>query len=93
MEASVDRLRVLTLNLWGRSGEWEERRSVLIDGLRELEPDLVAFQEPVRTDNYDQAADLLGAGFHIARQSVPAHGESEHYGTAIGSRWPLAAVH
>lgn len=92
MEASVDRLRVLTLNLWGRSGAWHERRSVLIDGLRELRPDLVAFQEPVKNDDYDQVADLLGPGFHVAHQTVPAHGESDHVGTAIGSRWPLAAV-
>jgi endonuclease/exonuclease/phosphatase family metal-dependent hydrolase len=92
VQASVDRLRVLTLNLWGRSGAWEERRSVLIDGLRELQPDLVAFQEPVKNEEYDQAADLLGPGFHIAHQTVPARGQSEHIGTAIASRWPLGAV-
>ena len=37
-------LRVATLNLWGRRGAWEERRRVLAEGFRELEPDLVAFQ-------------------------------------------------
>ena len=35
-------LRVLTLNLWGRSGAWEERRVVIAQGLRHLEPDLIA---------------------------------------------------
>jgi hypothetical protein len=42
--------RVSTLNLWGRHGAWDERRSVLVDGLRELRPDVVAFQEAVVTD-------------------------------------------
>jgi hypothetical protein len=29
-----DEMRILTLNLWGRNGEWTDRRSVLIEGLR-----------------------------------------------------------
>ena len=41
----LGRLRVLTMNLWQRYGAWTERRAVLIDGLRALTPDLVAFQE------------------------------------------------
>jgi hypothetical protein len=44
-------VRVATLNLWGRRGEWEERRRVLVDGFHELEPDLVAFQEAVVGDS------------------------------------------
>jgi hypothetical protein len=63
-------VRVLTLNLWGRSGAWAERRSVLIDGLRELRPDLVAFQEPIKTDDYDQVLDLLGSGFHVVHHNA-----------------------
>jgi hypothetical protein len=27
-------VRVVTLNFWGRSGAWDEQRSVLIDGLQ-----------------------------------------------------------
>lgn len=34
-------IRVVTLNLWGRSGAWEDRRSVLADGLRKLGADLL----------------------------------------------------
>jgi endonuclease/exonuclease/phosphatase family metal-dependent hydrolase len=61
-------MRVLTLNLWGRRGDWDARRLVLVEALRELRPDLVAFQEAVVTEEYDQAADLLGAEFHLAHQ-------------------------
>ena len=54
-------VRVATLNLWGRQGAWEARRSVLVDGLRTLRPDLVAFQEAITGEGYDRAASL-GAG-------------------------------
>ena len=53
-------MRVLTLNVWGVRGDWDARRSVLASGLRELEPDLVAFIEAIKTDEYDQVVDLLG---------------------------------
>jgi hypothetical protein len=52
----------MTQNLWGVRGEWDSRRRVLRDGLRELKPDLVAFVEGIKTDEYDQVVDLLGDG-------------------------------
>ena len=58
-------VRVATLNLWGRHGAWDERRSVLVDGLRELRPDVIAFQEAVVIDEYDQVADVLGSGYYV----------------------------
>jgi len=42
-----DGVRVATLNLWGRNGAWEQRRSVLMDGLRRLRPDLITLQEAI----------------------------------------------
>jgi hypothetical protein len=41
--ARGSQLRVLTLNLWGRAGDWASRRAVLQRGLRELSADLIAF--------------------------------------------------
>ena len=64
----MDGVRVATLNLWGRHGAWDERRSVLVDGFRELQPDVVAFQEAITTDEYDQVVDLLGLDFHVVHQ-------------------------
>lgn len=83
-------LRVVTLNVWGRSGAWDARRLVLIDGLRALRPDLIAFVEAIKTDDYDQAVDLLGTGYHVVYQSNRA---ADGVGVSIASRWPLAAVH
>ena len=82
-------MRVLTMNLWGIRGDWEKRRAVLVDGLRDLQPDLVAFQESIVTDEYDQVADLLGKGLHVAH-----HGrrETDGQGISIASRWPLGRV-
>jgi endonuclease/exonuclease/phosphatase family metal-dependent hydrolase len=83
-------VRVLTLNLWGRRGAWTDRRQVLVDGLRELRPDLVAFIEAIKTDDYDQVVDLLGSEFHVAHQ---AEREPDGQGASIASRWPLGEVH
>jgi endonuclease/exonuclease/phosphatase family metal-dependent hydrolase len=83
-------MRVLTLNLWGVRGDWEARRSVLVPGLRELEPDLVAFIEAIKTDQYDQVVDLLGPGFHVAHQQAR---EPDGQGASIATRWPIADVH
>lgn len=46
---------VVSMNVWGTRGEWEQRRSVLKSGLAALRPDLVTFQEVIETEQYDQA--------------------------------------
>jgi endonuclease/exonuclease/phosphatase family metal-dependent hydrolase len=83
-------LRVATLNLWGRSGAWADRREVLAEGLRKLDADLLAFQEAEVTGGYDQVADLLDPGYHLAHQGDRA---ADGSGCSIASRWPLQRVH
>jgi hypothetical protein len=61
-----DRLRVVTLNLWGQRGDWPARRRVLADGFARLDADLVAFQEAIVTGGTDQARDILGDGYRLA---------------------------
>jgi endonuclease/exonuclease/phosphatase family metal-dependent hydrolase len=82
-------LRVVTLNVWGRLGAWDERRPVLVDGLSELQPDIIVFQEVVVTDGYNQVADLLGASYHFAHQSGR---EFDGTGLSIASRWEVGEV-
>jgi endonuclease/exonuclease/phosphatase family metal-dependent hydrolase len=48
-------LTVMTLNLWG-SNKWEDRRSAVIDWINEVQPDLLALQEVVRTRGLCQAS-------------------------------------
>lgn len=81
-------LRVLTLNLWARSGDWSARRAVLRRCLADLEPDVIAFQESVVLDGYAQVADLLhGYGIlHQMRRSP------DGMGISVASRRPMNSL-
>jgi hypothetical protein len=79
-----DRLRVATLNIWGRHGDWAKRRVVLRRGFEALQPDLLALQETVVTSEYDQVVDLLGTDLHVIHQGQRAE---DGTGCSIVSRW------
>jgi endonuclease/exonuclease/phosphatase family metal-dependent hydrolase len=87
----MDRLRVLTVNLLSPDhADWESRRRVLRAGVAQLQPDLVALQETVSGQGYDQAADLLGEEYAVVRHSQQS---SDGVGAALASRWPLGEPH
>jgi hypothetical protein len=69
---------------------------VLVEGFRKLRPDLVAFQEAVVGDGYDQVIDILGSGYHLAHQTereADRGGDIEDgQGISIASRWPVGKV-
>ncbi|GAA3246265.1 hypothetical protein GCM10010532_090590 [Dactylosporangium siamense] len=82
--------RVMTVNLLSPDhGDWERRRPVLRAGLADLRPDLIALQETVWGNGYDQALDLLGPGYHIVRHSGRS---ADGVGAAFASRWPVGTV-
>lgn len=83
-------VRVATLNLWGRRGAWDERQRVLVEGFRKLRPDLVAFQEAVVGDGYDQVIDLLGPGYHVAHQTEREVDRAAISRTVRAFPWPAA---
>jgi endonuclease/exonuclease/phosphatase family metal-dependent hydrolase len=93
---ATGQVRVATLNLWGRRGAWKVRRRMLAEGFRELEPDLVAFQEAVVSDGYDQVIDILGPAYHLAHQTDRELGRGgdieDGQGISIASRWPIGEV-
>lgn len=84
------------MNVWGRRGEWDQRRTVLRRGLAAQSADLAALQEVVKTDRYDQMSNLLGTDFYFAHQAArePARPPDveEGQGVSIASRWPILAV-
>jgi endonuclease/exonuclease/phosphatase family metal-dependent hydrolase len=82
-------LRVATLNIWGRHGDWPQRRDLLRSQFGALQPDLIALQETVVTDDYDQVADLLGSSYHVIHQSQRADNGT---GCSIASRLPPVQV-
>jgi endonuclease/exonuclease/phosphatase family metal-dependent hydrolase len=89
----VDRLRVLTLNIWNRQGPWEQRLPLIRRGLAELAPDLVGLQEVLHhndapTDQADEIAD--GLGLKATFGSAWHIGGGLHFGNAVLSRFPVA---
>jgi endonuclease/exonuclease/phosphatase family metal-dependent hydrolase len=83
-------LRVMTLNLLSPDhGDWERRRPVLQEGIASLGPHLIALQETVWGNGYDQALDLLGADYHVVRHSGRS---ADGVGAAFASRWPVGMV-
>jgi endonuclease/exonuclease/phosphatase family metal-dependent hydrolase len=84
-----DSLRVLTYNIYNTEGDWDRRRPILADGLRELKPDIIGFQETSLTDEIDQVRQLLGESWHILHSEKRKPGE---IGVSIASRLPLHFV-
>ena len=83
-------LRVATLNLLSPDhADWDRRREVLRSGLRDLRPDVIALQETVWGNGYDQAADLLPDDYQVVRHSARS---ADGVGAVLGSRWPFGAV-
>lgn len=88
-------MRVVTLNTWGVRGDWDTRLGQFREGLAELAPDIVTLQETVLTDRLDQAADMLGPGYHLAQQTdreTGRPGVPAGQGVTTASRWPLGRV-
>jgi endonuclease/exonuclease/phosphatase family metal-dependent hydrolase len=81
-------LRIATLNIWNRMGEWEARLAAIRHALRELSPDVIGLQEVLRFDGFDQAELVAeGMGYHIV---YGRHPEAQHpMGNAILSRFPV----
>jgi hypothetical protein len=82
-------VRVLTLNIFGRRAGWEDRRLRLIDGLRDLRPDVVTFQEAIKTEGYDHVIDLLGTDYKVFHQLCRT---ADGCGASIASRWRFSVA-
>lgn len=86
-------VKVLTLNLWNRSGPYPQRRARIRAWVDTLQPDVVGFQEALRGPGFDQVAEILaGAGYQIAyAPAVPFWEDAAlDFGNAVASRWPIS---
>lgn len=87
-------LTVVTLNLWHDQQNWPARRTVMIDTLRALAPDVIFLQEVLQHENLpNQAkalAESLGCGFVFA--SVDPPDAAKRYGNAILTRHRIVAT-
>jgi endonuclease/exonuclease/phosphatase family metal-dependent hydrolase len=83
-------LKILTLNLWNRSGPYDRRLPRIREWIDRLEPDVIGFQEALRGEGFDQAGEILdGRGYEIEHGSVLRWDEFD-FGNAVASRWPIA---
>jgi endonuclease/exonuclease/phosphatase family metal-dependent hydrolase len=89
-------LSVLSLNLWNDDGPWPARRERVREWIDQLAPDVIGFQEALRTPQRDQVAELLeDRDYQLAyapatrfwrEGSDYSHGD---FGNAIASRFPI----
>lgn len=79
-------MRCVTLNTWGMRGDWEARLPVFREAFRALDADIITLQETILTEHADQAADMLGPGYHLAQQE---NRETDGQGITTASRWPF----
>jgi len=86
----MDRLRVVTLNIWNRQGPWPDRLALIRAGLVELDPDVVGLQEVLAFGASSQADEIAaGLGYHVHYAVAWTVGGGLTMGNAILSRWPL----
>ncbi len=81
----VPRIRVLTTNIWQGFPNAIVREARLVEAIRILGPDLVAFQEARQSGI---AIALAGLGYHVRHQGFGNTGPIDE-GVLIASRWPI----
>jgi endonuclease/exonuclease/phosphatase family metal-dependent hydrolase len=84
------RIRIYSHNIYARRAGWNERRAVLVNGIEQLRPDIILFQEEVWTPDYDQTRDLAPDGWSVVHST--ARSEQEASGISIASRWPTTLI-
>lgn len=93
---AVDRLRVVTLNIWNRLGPWDDRKHLIRQGMERWRPDLMGLQEVLRlrtgSGALDQASELAeGLSYEVAYAEGHEVGSGLSFGNALLSRYPILA--
>jgi endonuclease/exonuclease/phosphatase family metal-dependent hydrolase len=85
-------ISVMTLNIWNDQEPWPQRAHLIREEIRNLEPDLIGFQEVLRGEGVDLLDDIL-AGTSYHRDFVETMESWPHpgvvFGNAIASRWSI----
>ena len=81
------RVRIVTWNLWGRYGPWEERMPVIVENLGAINADILALQEVWEDDTRSQAERARGRA-RLHRAGV--RGQPRTRRRALGQRGDLA---
>jgi endonuclease/exonuclease/phosphatase family metal-dependent hydrolase len=81
-------LTVMTLNLWNRN-KWKTRRSAIVDWINEIQPDLLALQEVMRTTRRCQASWIAERTQMTAFFGAASTRGWAKFGNAVLSRLPV----
>lgn len=85
------RIKILTINIWNRSGPWEARRALLSEGVAALAPDLIGLQEVMSDGTHTLAHEVLaGLGYGVVYGEAKPLLGGISFGNAAASRWPIA---
>jgi endonuclease/exonuclease/phosphatase family metal-dependent hydrolase len=93
-------VRILTLNIWNRSGPWEHRLRLIRKGIAEAAPDVIGLQEVVHRPDVPSASqeheivtawkDAGGpAELHTAFAPAWSYAGGDQFGNAVVSRFPI----
>src|SRR5687768_16113311 len=90
----MQRLKVLSLNIWHREAPWEARRELIRRGIAQLTPDLVGFQEvlslTMANGRQSQADELCqGTPYSYVFGCAQTLGPGFEFGNALASRHPI----
>jgi endonuclease/exonuclease/phosphatase family metal-dependent hydrolase len=85
-------LRIITWNVWGLYGPWQEREAAIVATLRDARPDIVVLTESWAKSGDSQCARLagpLGLRHHTFSGVAAQEDETALSGVAVMSRWPV----
>jgi endonuclease/exonuclease/phosphatase family metal-dependent hydrolase len=85
-------MRVVTWNVWGLYGPWQEREAAIAATLRDAEPDIVVLTESWAKEGDSQPARLagpLGLPHHTFTGVEAQEDRDALSGVAVMSRWPI----
>jgi endonuclease/exonuclease/phosphatase family metal-dependent hydrolase len=90
------RFRVVTLNLEQDHKRWNERRPLVVEGLRTLKPDIIALNEVSITEQsarrlQKDLVSLLGVHYNLVQQTK-VNSLASVEGEALLTRFPIAEV-
>lgn len=83
-------VRIVTWNVWGRYGRWEQRQRALEASLAAAAPDIVCLAEAWATADDDQPARIAEVlGFDHAVIEADFEVDGWRSGVGVASRWPI----
>ncbi|MFI2566337.1 endonuclease/exonuclease/phosphatase family protein [Paenarthrobacter sp. NPDC018779] len=93
-ELITSSVRVVTWNVWGLYGPWEQRETAIVSALKEAQPDIVVLAESWQKGLDSQCRRLagpLGLPHHSFTGVAAQEDQAALSGVGILSRWPITA--